>query len=89
MIDRRKFIQAAGALGVTAASGRTLAQSAWPSKPVKVITPFPAGGGTDAFLRPITARLSQTMGQQFTVATDASNQAPHDRLRSEMIKKRD
>ncbi len=67
MIDRRKFIQAAGALSMAAASGQGLAQGAWPSKPVKVINPFPAGGGTDAFLRPITARLSQTMGQQFTV----------------------
>ncbi len=67
MIDRRKFIQAAGALGVAAASGRGMAQGAWPTKPVKVINPFPAGGGTDVFLRPIAARLSQTMGQQFTV----------------------
>jgi len=67
MINRRTFIQAAGALGSVAVSGRSFAQGAWPNKPVKVINPFPAGGGTDAFLRPITARLSQTMGQQFTV----------------------
>ena len=29
--------------------------------------PFPPGGGTDTFARPLAARLSQAMGQQFIV----------------------
>ena len=39
----------------------------WPNKPVKIINPFPAGGGVDAFARPIAAKLSQSLGQNFYV----------------------
>lgn len=39
----------------------------WPSKPVRLIVPFPPGGGTDAFARPLAARLSQQLGQQFII----------------------
>ena len=40
---------------------------AWPEKPVRIINPFPAGGGVDAFARPIAAKLSQSLGQNFYV----------------------
>jgi tripartite-type tricarboxylate transporter receptor subunit TctC len=40
---------------------------AWPAKPVRIINPFPAGGGVDAFARPIAAKLSQQLGQNFYV----------------------
>jgi tripartite-type tricarboxylate transporter receptor subunit TctC len=40
---------------------------AWPTKPVRLISPFAAGGGTDAFARPLAAVLSQQLGQQFVV----------------------
>lgn len=67
MISRRNFVTGAIASGVLALPGASRAQAAWPTKPVRVINPFPAGGGTDVFLRPVAARLSQTTGQQFTV----------------------
>ncbi len=51
------------ALAVTAAA----AAQSWPTKPVRLINPFPPGGGTDTFARPLAARLSQSMGQQFIV----------------------
>ena len=51
------------ALGASAAAW---AQS-WPQKPVRLINPFPPGGGTDTFARPLAARLSQSLGQQFIV----------------------
>ena len=40
---------------------------AWPNKPVRVINPFPAGGGVDTFARPIAAKLTQALGQNFYV----------------------
>ncbi|WP_454764754.1 Bug family tripartite tricarboxylate transporter substrate binding protein [Cupriavidus campinensis] len=52
----------AGALHAPAAQADT-----WPSKPVTVIVPFPAGGGTDAFARPLTAQLSKQLGKQFII----------------------
>ena len=69
MINRRQFVRGASALGAALAGGvpGAFAQGAWPTKPVRVINPFPAGGGTDVFLRPVAARLSQVLGQQFTV----------------------
>ncbi len=39
----------------------------WPSKPVTLIVPFPAGGGTDVFARPLSAQLSKQLGRQFII----------------------
>lgn len=39
----------------------------WPAKPVTIVVPFPAGVGTDAFARPLTAHLSKALGQQFVI----------------------
>jgi tripartite-type tricarboxylate transporter receptor subunit TctC len=47
----------------TLVSGAVHAQ-AWPNKPMVFLNPFPAGGGTDTFARPIAAKLSQQLGQQ-------------------------
>jgi len=53
------------ALGaVLFAFGTAASAQNWPTKPVTFLNPFPAGGGTDTFARPIAARLSQTLGQQ-------------------------
>ncbi|MET0518287.1 MAG: tripartite tricarboxylate transporter substrate-binding protein, partial [Burkholderiaceae bacterium] len=52
-----------------AAQARQEAHAAdpWPAKPVTWIVPFPAGGGTDAFARPLTAVLSKNTGRQFII----------------------
>ena len=59
---------------VRALAGCVLAISAfaaqsqgWPTKPVILLNPFPAGGGTDTFARPIAAKLGQSLGQQVLV----------------------
>jgi len=44
-----------------ACAGSALAQ--WPNKPIKWVNPFPAGGGTDAFARPLAAKLTTALGQ--------------------------
>jgi len=43
------------------------AQSNWPSKPVNMIVPFPAGGGTDAFARPLSAQFAKLTGKQLII----------------------
>jgi tripartite-type tricarboxylate transporter receptor subunit TctC len=46
--------------------GHAFAQ-AWPNKPIKWINPFPAGGGTDAFARPLAAKLTVSLGQNVVI----------------------
>jgi tripartite-type tricarboxylate transporter receptor subunit TctC len=41
--------------------------SNWPTKPVTIVVPFPAGGGTDAFARPLFAHLTKALGKQFII----------------------
>jgi tripartite-type tricarboxylate transporter receptor subunit TctC len=43
------------------------AQDAWPNKPVKIISPFPAGGTSDVMARMLAEALSRELGQQFVV----------------------
>jgi len=43
------------------------AQNTWPSKPVTLIVPFPAGGGTDAFARPLSAQFAKQTGKQLVI----------------------
>lgn len=65
-LTRRQALQLAAASAATlAASGR--AQQAWPSKPVTLIVPFPAGGGTDAFARPLSAQFARLTGRQMVI----------------------
>jgi len=43
------------------------AQGGWPTKPVTVVVPFPPGGGTDAFARPLFAVMTRNSGRQFVI----------------------
>ena len=85
-ITRRRLLQTAAGSAVL---GTPLAhaQAGWPTKPVTVVVPFPAGGGTDAFARPLTAQLTKSLGKQVIIdnrggaggtvgATIASKAAP-------------
>lgn len=43
------------------------AQEAWPSRPVRWVIPFPAGGGVDVVARLIATRLNEATGRSFVV----------------------
>jgi tripartite-type tricarboxylate transporter receptor subunit TctC len=53
---------AAAALPVSAS-----AQTTWPTRPVRLIVPFPPGGGSDVIARVVGARLSSRLGQQVVI----------------------
>src|SRR5207244_6146527 len=57
---------AAALLFVCALPATVLAQ-AWPQRSIKMIVPFPAGGGTDFIARLTAKHLSDTLGQQVYV----------------------
>jgi len=62
MIRRTLIALAAAALALPAA-----AQDNWPSKPVKIVSPFPPGGTSDVMARLIAEPLSRELGQQVLV----------------------
>ncbi|CAN1488800.1 PBP2_Bug27 domain containing protein [Burkholderiaceae bacterium] len=43
------------------------AAQAWPTKPITLLNPFPAGGGTDTFARPLAAQLAEQLGVQVLI----------------------
>jgi tripartite-type tricarboxylate transporter receptor subunit TctC len=66
--DRRTLIGGLAAAGLTSllpAAAR--AQAAWPNRPVTLVCPWGAGGGTDATARIVAAILEKSMGQPFNV----------------------
>jgi len=62
---RRRLTLAALAAGVAAAPLR--AQSGYPSRPVRWIVPYPAGGGSDFLARTVGAQLEKQTGQPFVI----------------------
>jgi tripartite-type tricarboxylate transporter receptor subunit TctC len=54
-------------LGTLVLSSRALAQGQWPSRPVRVIVPFPPGGSNDAIARPLVEAFARSFGQPFIV----------------------
>ena len=63
---RRLALTAALAAGCLLASGAVFAQ-AWPSKPVNLMVPYPAGGPSDAIARIFNQPMGKELGQQVLV----------------------
>ena len=63
---RRSFVALALALGAAIAAGPALAQN-YPDRPITLIVPWGAGGGTDAVARMIAALMEKDLGQPVNV----------------------
>jgi tripartite-type tricarboxylate transporter receptor subunit TctC len=66
-MSRRGVLGGAAALATAPLARPALAQPRWPNRPVQMICPWAAGGGTDAVLRIIAALLEKELGQPFNV----------------------
>src|SRR5882672_1795529 len=85
VIGRRSVL---AGMAAVAAPAIAVAQSGYPSKPVRYINPFPAGGATDTLSRLFCAKMSELTGQQWivenrggsggNVGVDALAQSPAD-----------
>lgn len=73
--SRRQILQGLAAAGLTTPLW-SAAQTGWPSKPVTMVVPFPAGGGTDAFARPLSAQFSRLTGKQMVIDNRGGPVAP-------------
>ncbi len=65
--SRRQFNAALMASALLPASTLVRAQDPWPSKPVKVIVAFTAGGTTDLLARAVAQKLNESLGQSFVI----------------------
>jgi tripartite-type tricarboxylate transporter receptor subunit TctC len=64
-IHRRTLLVATGA--AVALPGAVAFAQGYPNKPVRLIVPYPAGGGTDFFARTVGQKLGSGLGQQIVV----------------------
>jgi tripartite-type tricarboxylate transporter receptor subunit TctC len=65
--NRRAVLTGAAAFGALSLLPRTRAADQWPTRPVKLVVPFAAGGTTDILARVVAAKMSEEFGQQFIV----------------------
>lgn len=66
VFSRRAPMSAVLALGLTASAALAFAQT-WPTKPIRLIVNFPAGGTTDLMARAFAPKLAETLGQPVVI----------------------
>jgi tripartite-type tricarboxylate transporter receptor subunit TctC len=64
---RRKFLHLAASAAALPAVTRIAWAQAYPTRPVRIIVPYAAGGGADIAARLIEQWLSERLGQQFVI----------------------
>jgi tripartite-type tricarboxylate transporter receptor subunit TctC len=67
--DRRRVLAAAAAFALIGTNG--FAQPAYPNRPIRIVVPYPPGGGTDYFARLVGGAMAETLGQSIVVENRA------------------
>ena len=66
-LPRRKFLHLAAGAAALPVFPRAVGAQTYPTRPVTIIVPFAAGGGTDVSARIVGDYMSRTLGQQFII----------------------
>lgn len=69
--QRRHLLRAAALAGAAALALPVFSQEAWPSRPIRVIVPYPAGGTTDQLARALQQPLAELLGQPIVIENRA------------------
>jgi tripartite-type tricarboxylate transporter receptor subunit TctC len=68
IFTRRRLMAGSGAAAAAALFGRSArAQGSWPTRPVRVIVPYPPAGGADTVSRILFQKLGEMWNQQFII----------------------
>lgn len=71
-LNRRELVGASLALGLGAATGvHAQVDKNWPSKPIRLVVPYPPGGSSDIIARAISQSLSEALKQPVIVENKA------------------
>jgi len=66
-LNRRRLLATTGAVMATTAAGSGVRAESWPTKPIRVLMPFGAGGSMDVLSRLLAPIVSDSLGQQVIV----------------------
>jgi tripartite-type tricarboxylate transporter receptor subunit TctC len=66
-LPRRQFLHLAAGVAALSAVSRVAWAQVYPSRPARIVLPFPAGGGPDIIARLMGQGLSERLGQQFVI----------------------
>jgi tripartite-type tricarboxylate transporter receptor subunit TctC len=72
MIIRRSVTRFVAAIAFASAPMMALAQSDFPNRPLKLLVPYAAGGGTDAIARLVAQAVSERLGQTMVVENNGT-----------------
>jgi tripartite-type tricarboxylate transporter receptor subunit TctC len=67
MLCKRHFLIASAAVGLSSALAAGARAQSYPTRPIKLIVPFPAGGPVDVMGRLVAQPLSSSLGQQVII----------------------